>query len=148
MSTYLLDTTLVLLCYKLRSALKILSAAGYRVRDGRYPSEDPDGRRHLSTGPDGSVEQTSHSSQLSRPRAVVLPAQVGPKPPRPDSDALLPVWRREFQWTTTGWLAGKLALHRAGEAQQRGVAGRCMAHSAQSFPPADLCCGSRRGCGR
>src|SRR2546425_12808740 len=35
-------------------------------------------------------------------------------------------------------LTGELALHRAGETQQSGVAQRCMAHSVQPFPPADL----------
>jgi len=54
----------------------------------------------------GRGEQTSHSSQLSRPGSVVLPSPAGPESRRPDPCALLSVWRGEQQWTASSWLAG------------------------------------------
>src|SRR5260370_42436061 len=100
----------------------MMATAGYREEDGCYPSEDPDGRRHLSTGPNGPGWPTSYSGQLSRPRSVALPSQVGPESGRPDSRAVLSVWWGKEQWTASGRLTGKLALHCAGGNQQRGAA--------------------------
>src|SRR5450432_3306751 len=125
----------------------MMSGAMYREGDGRYSSEDPDGRGHLSTGPDRRDQQTAYSRHLSRLRTVVLPAPVGSESPGPDSGTVLSVWRGKRQWTASGRLAGKLALYRAGEAQPSGVARRGMAHRAQPFPPTDLRPRSRRGCG-
>jgi len=72
------------------------ATVGYRGGDGCYPSEDPDGRGDLSTGPDGRGWQTSDSSHLSQSQTVVLPAQVGPESRAPDSGALLPIWWRKW----------------------------------------------------
>jgi hypothetical protein len=126
----------------------MIAGVGYRIGDGCCPGEDPNGRGHLPTGSDGRGEQTSHSSQLSRPGSVVLPSPAGPESRRPEPCAVLSVWRGEWQWTANNWLAGQLALYCAGETQQSAVARRCLAHSAQPFPPADLRRGSRRGYGR
>src|SRR6266536_3197028 len=79
---------------------------------------------------------------------MVLSAPVGPESPSTTSRAVLSVRRTEQQWASTGRLAGQLALYRGRETQQGAVARRCVAHSAQPFPPTDLRCRCGRGCGR
>lgn len=49
---------------------------------------------------------------------IILPSQTGAESGRTASRALLPVWRRQRERTPASWLAGKLALYGAGEAQQ------------------------------
>lgn len=55
---------LVLLCYKRLSLLRMMARAGYRGEDECRPSEDPDGRGHLSTGLGGRGWQTPYSRHL------------------------------------------------------------------------------------
>src|SRR6266545_6908102 len=91
LSSYFGDTTLVLLCYKSLSPLRILQGAGIVEGDGCCPSEDPDGRGYLSARAVGRDWQASYWSQLSRLGAVVLPPPVGPESRGPDPCAVLSV---------------------------------------------------------
>jgi hypothetical protein len=79
---------------------------------------------------------------------MVLSAPIGPESRRASSGAVLSVRWTEWQWTSSDWFVGQLALYRHRETQPSGGDRGCMAHSAQPFSPTDLRCRSGRGCGR